>query len=63
MLNFENVIDIRTRQQPAPTVAQYRGRYIIIGTDYGHVRTIGGDVRTWASYSGARRYLLKRSAP
>lgn len=62
MITFENGLDIRTRQQPAPTVARIRVqgaeyRYCVIGTQYGHIHTTGGDVRTWRSYSGARRFL------
>jgi hypothetical protein len=59
MITFEAGLDIRTRQVPKPTVAKLRVgndyRYVVIGTDYGHLHTCGGDVRTWGSYSGARR--------
>jgi hypothetical protein len=59
MITFESGLDIRTRQVPAPTVAKLRVggdyRYIVIGTAYGHLHTSGGDIRTWGSYSGARR--------
>lgn len=34
-------------------------RFCVIGTDYGHIHTTGGDVRTWRSYSGARRAANK----
>lgn len=34
-------------------------RYCIIGTEYGYMHTAGGDVRTWRSYSGARRVLRR----
>ena len=62
MITFEYGLDIRTRQQAKPTVARFRVsgteyRYIVIGTDYGHIHTTGGDVRTWRSYSGARRFI------
>ena len=58
MITFENGLDIRTRQQSKPTVAKIRVkgneyRYCVIGTDYGHLHTISGDVKTWKSYSGA----------
>jgi hypothetical protein len=59
MIIFENGLDIRIRQQPAPTVAMLGDRYIVIGTDYGYIHTIGGDIRTWKSYSGARRFAAK----
>lgn len=59
MITFESGLDIRTRQALKPTVAKLRVgndyRYIVIGTEYGHLHTSGGDVRTWGSYSGARR--------
>jgi hypothetical protein len=62
MLHFKNGLDIRTRQQSAPCVAKFDIRpgltvFIVIGTQYGHIHTRGGDVRTWRSYSGARRFL------
>ena len=31
--------------------------YCLIGTDYGHIHTSGGDVRTWATRSGAAQWL------
>lgn len=59
MLVFEDGLDIRARQQSKPTVAKLRVgndyRFIVIGTAYGHLHTTAGDVRTWKSYSGARR--------
>lgn len=60
MITFENGLDIRTRQQSKPTVAKIRVtdseyRYCVIGTDYGHLHTISGDVKTWKSYSGAHK--------
>lgn len=62
MLTFENGLDIRTREASAPQVARMhieKGvyRFCIIGTQYGHIHTTGGDVRTWATASGARRFL------
>lgn len=30
-------------------------RYCVIGTEYGYIHTTAGDLRTWKSYSGARR--------
>jgi hypothetical protein len=63
MLSFENGLDIRTRQV-TPQVAKFRvsgndWRFCIVGTAYGHIHTTGGDVRTWRSYSGARRFLVE----
>ena len=60
MIHFTNGIDLRSRQVAAPTVASFdmgdgSTRFIVIGTEYGHLHTSGGDVRTWASYSGARK--------
>lgn len=64
MLTFENGLDTRTRQQSKPCVAKFNMgngvyRYIVIGTDYGHIHTTSGDVRTWGSYSGAWRFIKK----
>lgn len=61
MIAFENGMDGRTREVP-PQVARFHMgdgtyRYVCIGTDYGYIHTTGGDVRTWGSYSGARRFL------
>jgi hypothetical protein len=60
MIHFKNGIDSRSRQVANPTVASFdigNGdiKFIVIGTQYGHLHTSGGDVRTWASYSGARK--------
>jgi hypothetical protein len=30
-------------------------RFAVVGTNYGYIHTTAGDIRTWASYSGARR--------
>lgn len=60
MITFENGFDSRMREASAPTVAKFRisgneYRFVVIGTAYGYLHTTGGDVRTWGSYSGARR--------
>jgi len=59
MITFETGIDIRSREPKQPTVARFNtGKvycYCVIGTDYGHIHTSAGDVRTWASKSGAYR--------
>jgi hypothetical protein len=65
MITFESGVDIRCREVKAPTVARFNMgndksyRYVVIGTNYGYIHTTGGDVRTWGSYSGARRALLR----
>lgn len=66
LITFHNGLDIRTRQQSAPTVARFHVgagvyRFVVIGTEYGHIHTTGGDVRTWGSYSGARRFARSYS--
>lgn len=58
MIKFERSLDHRTREV-TPQVAMLGDKYICIGTDYGHIHTISGDIRTWASYSGARRFLTR----
>ena len=62
MITFENGLDIRTREQEKPCVAKIRIQgaryaYCVIGTQYGHIHTTGGDVRVWESYSGAYRAM------
>lgn len=62
MLVFECGLDRRTRECGKPRVAKFhmgRGeyRYCIVGTQYGHIHTTGGDVRTWKTASGARKFL------
>jgi hypothetical protein len=54
--------DVNPRAYSAPTVlyvdfgaADGAPRFAIVGTDYGYLHTTGGDIRTWRSYSGARR--------
>ena len=60
MITFESGIDYRCREAAKPTVAKFHlgageYRYVVIGTNYGYIRTTSGDVRTWRSYSGAWR--------
>lgn len=67
MIVFESGIDIRARSVSAPTVARFmvqpgEWRFIVIGTQYGYLHTSSGDIRTWRSYSGARR-AVKRYVP
>lgn len=67
MITFENGIDIRCREATKPTVAKFHMgnseyRYVVIGTQYGYIHTSGGDVRTWGSYSAARKFI-KRYIP
>ena len=57
-------VDYRCRQVFKPTVAKFKVAtnkyvYIVIGTDYGYIRTSAGDLRTWISYSSARKAALK----
>ena len=62
MITFDTGIDYRAREPKKPTVARFyvspeRGyEYIVIGTDYGHIHTSSGDVRTWRSKSGAYKF-------
>ena len=58
---FENGMDARAHNVDKPTVAQMRNgfgelRYCVIGTMYGYARKGTGNIRTWESYSGARRF-------
>ncbi len=55
MIRFTDAMDIRSRLVNKPTVAMFGDRYCVIGTQYGHIHTSSGDVKTWGSYSGARR--------
>lgn len=62
MITFESGIDIRCRQMPAPTVARFAMgdgsyRFVVVGTQYGYLHTTNGGVRTWQTYSGARRAI------
>lgn len=57
---FRNGMDALCRDYTKPTVARFwvtpsELRFAVVGTDYGPLHTIGGNVRTWKSYSGARR--------
>lgn len=66
MITFEHGIDARCREPLSPCVARLRVadgyRFIVIGTQYGYWRTTGGDVRTWATVSGACK-AIKRYVP
>ena len=64
MLTFDNGMDIRCRQVTRAQVARFRTHgnnfeFVIIGTQYGYIHTSGGDVRTWKTANGARRFLRK----
>ena len=64
MLEFTSGMDIRSREPKTPTVAKFwindeTLAYCIIGTDYGHIHTSDGSVRTWKSYSSARKFAVK----
>ncbi len=60
MITFTSGLDSRTRQaNPCVAklqIANNRFVFVVIGTAYGHIHTAGGDIRTWKSYSGARRF-------
>jgi hypothetical protein len=47
------------RQFTTPTVLRVDFgsgiKYIVVGTAYGYIHTSAGDIRTWNSYSGARK--------
>lgn len=51
--------DISNRGHNAPKVAKLESKFCIIGTNYGFLHNIHGDVKTWLSYSGARKALKK----
>ena len=63
LVTFYGSLDSRSRAVTKPAVARLIGRfgdhietrYVVIGTVYGHIHTTGGDIRTWRSYSGARK--------
>lgn len=63
MITFHGSIDVRSRAVTVPTVARLLGRfgdhiemrYIVIGTAYNYLYTVSGGMRTWLSYSGARK--------
>jgi len=64
LVTFYGSLDGRSREVVTPTVARLIGRfstagietrYVVIGTAYGHIHTANGDIRTWRSYSGARK--------
>ncbi len=61
MITFDSGIDIRCREPATPEVARFAVgggyRFIVIGTDYGHVHTTSGDVRTWQTKNGAARFM------
>lgn len=63
-----SILDVSPRAYACPTVVRVnvaaKGspesiRYAVAGTDYGWLHTTGGDIRTWGSYSGARRVALE----
>lgn len=49
----------RAFARPTVVLVDFGGKngpeYCVAGTDYGYLHTTGGDIRTWRSYSGARR--------
>lgn len=64
MITFETGMDYRARHADKPTVARFNMgngiyRYCVIGTQYGCMYTPSGDIKTWGSYSGARKAARK----
>lgn len=72
MLTYHEFIDATCRSLPTPCVARVlmsplpshvqgppKPYYVIVGTQYGYMRTTGGDLRTWRTVSGARRALAR----
>jgi hypothetical protein len=60
MLTFEQYREkSRNGETVLPQVATVGNKFCCVGTLYGHIHTTGGDLRTWQSYSGARRFLTK----
>jgi len=70
VLELPTWFDIHPREYKKPTIIRFRAPasqfsrgpksqilFAIVGTDYGYLRTTGGDLRTWKSYSGAYRIL------
>lgn len=62
MLIFENGLHIGARKVTGPQVAKFHVgggvyRYCVIGTLYGYIHTASGDVRTWLTANGARRFI------
>ena len=60
LISFINCLDNRSRNLKQATVARLLHDgvidYVVIGTPYGHIHTRAGDIRTWKSYSGARKF-------
>ena len=52
-----NTISSHEYRMAEPQVATIGDKFCIIGTSYGHIRTTSGDVRTWKTRSGARKFL------
>ena len=52
-----NTISSHEYSMAEPQVATIGDKFCIIGTSYGHIRTTSGDVRTWKTRSGARKFL------
>lgn len=62
MIHFTNGIDIRCRVPQKPTVARFTVapgdiRFVVIGIPYGFWFKTDGTIRTWRSYSGARKAM------
>ena len=63
MLVFNKTLDIRTRQVTPQVAVIYfspnNPLYCIVGTEYGHIHSPNGSLRTWQSRSAARDFLKK----
>lgn len=64
MIVFKNGLDYRTHEVTTPTVARYEitsdiTKFIVIGAKYGALHKLSGGLKTWKSYSGARRAANK----
>jgi hypothetical protein len=63
LITFYGGFDSRIRDITVPTVARLAARfgehtetkYVVVGTAYWYIHTSAGDIRTWNSYSGARK--------
>lgn len=60
---FPSMIDVDGRSVGFPQVALINKpnhiRFVVIGTDYGTLRNIHGDVRVWFTETGARAGLMR----
>lgn len=67
MIHFTDGVDIRCRVPQKPTIARFTVvpgdvRFVVIGTPYGFWFKTDGTIRTWHSYSGARKAMRRYCA-